>query len=97
MEDATIFDDREAMVLGSGHLRAVRPQLIASLVVTIIITAATGLTLMTLVSRAPVSHHRIDAAPHRIAALQHPQLAMIGRPAAVLRENRASGEPSGAG
>jgi hypothetical protein len=72
VKGATIFDDRQTLFDGSGLERAVRPQLVASLVVTIIITAATGLTLMTLISREPVSHHRTDAAPHRIAAIEHP-------------------------
>jgi hypothetical protein len=83
MQDATIFDDeganfydRDGAFDHPGLQQTVRPQLLLSLVVTIIITAATGLTLMTLVSREPVSHHRMDGAPHRIAAIQHPPLAL---------------------
>jgi len=90
MKDATIFDgdggnfyDEDRVFDRPRLQQAVRPQLILSLLVTIIITAATGLTLMTLVSRAPVSHHRIDAAPHRIAVIQHPPLMVARDPFAT--------------
>jgi hypothetical protein len=85
MQDAITFDDEETDLHdgegdynGPGTERAVRPQLVVSLVVTIIITAATGLTLMTLISGMPVSRHRLEAGPHRFAAIQDQPSVMPG-------------------